>query len=73
MSWNEIAPFVVAICTIVGFFVTAIRWLVKHYLQELKPNGGSSVKDKIDSFSDRLDRVENKLDTLIQSIINKIA
>lgn len=73
MSWNEIAPLAVAICTLIGFFVTAIRWLVKHYLQELKPNGGSSVKDKVDSLSSRVDRIEDKLDTLISSIINKVA
>ena len=30
-----------------GAFATAVRWLVKHYLNELKPNGGSSVKDSV--------------------------
>ena len=24
-----------------------VRWLVKHYLSELIPNGGSSLKDQI--------------------------
>jgi hypothetical protein len=27
-----------------------VRWLVKHYLYELKPNGGSSLKDKINNL-----------------------
>lgn len=73
MSAVEIAPFIVAVCTVIGFFVTSIRWLVKHYLQELKPNGGSSVYDKIDALTDRLNRVEDKLDTLTSSLINKVS
>jgi hypothetical protein len=47
--------------------------MVKHYLQELKPNGGSSIKDKVDNLSLRVDRIEDKLDTLINSIINRVA
>jgi hypothetical protein len=43
-DWAGIA---VAVTTIVAAFATAVRWLVKHYLQELKPNGGSSLKDKV--------------------------
>jgi hypothetical protein len=73
MSINDYAALVVAICTVIGFFITAIRWMVKHYLQELKPNGGSSIKDKVDNLSLRVDRIEDKLDTLINSIINRVA
>lgn len=73
MSINDYAAFIVAICTVIGFFITAIRWLVKHYLQELKPNGGSSVKDRVDDLQSRVSRIEDKLDTLINSIINRVA
>ena len=38
-----------------------IRWMVKHYLAELKPNGGSSV-------SDRLNRVESRVDDIYNII-----
>ena len=41
------ATVAVAVMTIVGGFLGAVRWLVKHYLNELKPNGGSSVKDSV--------------------------
>jgi hypothetical protein len=37
----------VSICTLVAAFATAVRWLVKHYLYELKPNSGSSMRDEI--------------------------
>jgi hypothetical protein len=43
-------------------FVGAVRWLVKHYLNELKPNGGSSVKDSIA-------RLETKVEILYQIMI----
>jgi hypothetical protein len=33
--------------TIGGAFLAITRWLVKHYLNELKPNGGSSMKDSV--------------------------
>jgi len=30
-----------------------VRWLVKHYLNELRPNSGSSIKDQISRLEDR--------------------
>ncbi len=43
MQAQDYATVAVAVCTIVGGFGAAVRWMVKHYLNELKPNGGSSV------------------------------
>ena len=45
----------VAITTIVGGFTAAVRWLVKHYLYELKPNSGSSLKDKVNSLEEKVE------------------
>jgi hypothetical protein len=47
MTPADWAVLAVAVTTIVAAFAGAVRWLVKHYLQELKPNGGSSLKDKV--------------------------
>jgi hypothetical protein len=47
MTAQDYAALAVALITIIGAFATAVRWLVKHYLAELKPNGGSSVKDSV--------------------------
>jgi len=40
MTATEWSGFAVAIMTLLAGFTAAIRWLVKHYLDELKPNGG---------------------------------
>jgi hypothetical protein len=47
MQAQDYATIAVAVMTIIGGFIGAVRWLVKHYLNELKPNGGSSVKDSV--------------------------
>ena len=47
MSPQEWAGLFVAVFTLIGGFATAVRWLVKHYLYELKPNSGSSLKDSV--------------------------
>ena len=47
MQAQDYATLAVAVMTIIGGFAAGIRWMVKHYLNELKPNGGSSVKDSV--------------------------
>jgi len=32
-----------------------LRWLVKSFLMELKPNGGSSMKDKVNVLEEKVD------------------
>lgn len=48
-----------------------VRRLVKVYLQELRPNSGSSMKDKVDKLSDRQGHIENKIDNLITTLLSK--
>ena len=49
--------------TISGFLAVILavgasfRWLIKHYLNELKPNGGGSMND-------RLTRLETKVEII---------
>lgn len=52
IDWAGIA---VAIVTLVTSFAGLVRWLVKHYLIELKPNGGSSLKDKVNALEQKVD------------------
>ena len=47
MQAQDYATLAVAVMTIVGGFAAGVRWMVKHYLNELKTNGGSSVKDSV--------------------------
>ncbi|NBR24135.1 MAG: hypothetical protein EBU08_10265 [Micrococcales bacterium] len=55
MSTNEWAGLAVATATIVASFAGSVRWLVKHYLTELKPNSGSSMRDAIERLERRVD------------------
>ena len=55
MTAQDYATLIVAVMTIFGGFAAAIRWMVKHYLNELKPNGGSSIKDSVTRLEDRID------------------
>jgi hypothetical protein len=55
MSPADWAGLAVAVMSIVAGFATAVRWLVKHYLNELKPNGGSSLKDKVDKLDEKVE------------------
>ena len=55
MQAQDYATVVVAVMTIIGGFAGAVRWMVKHYLNELKPNGGSSIKDSITRLEERID------------------
>jgi hypothetical protein len=55
MQAQDYATVAVAVMTIVGGFAGAVRWMVKHYLVELKSNGGSSMRDSIDRLEQRVD------------------
>jgi len=57
MTATEWAGFAVALMTIVAGFTGSVRWLVKHYLSELKNNGGSSVKDQVERLEARVDQI----------------
>lgn len=64
MSAAEWAGFAVAVMTLLIGFTSAVRWLVKHYLSELKPNSGSSMRDAVNINTERLDRVEQRVDQI---------
>ena len=57
MTPTDWAALAVSIATIVGAFTAAVRWLVKHYLSELRPNSGSSLRDSVDRLEERVDRI----------------
>lgn len=57
MSAIDWAGLAVAVMTLLGGFSAAVRWLVKHYLAELKPNGGGSVKDQVNRLESRVDQI----------------
>ena len=67
MTAQDYATLTVAVMTIFGGFATAVRWMVKHYLNELKPNGGSSIKDSVS----RLESKVEILNDLVMELVKK--
>jgi len=51
------AAFFVAIFTLIGGLATAVRWMVKHYLVELKENSGSSLKDSVNRLEKQVEQI----------------
>jgi hypothetical protein len=55
MTANEWVGIGVGVCAISTSLLVGLRWVIKSYLQELKPNGGSSLRDSIDRLEQRVD------------------
>jgi hypothetical protein len=84
MTIQDWAALAVSVLTIVAVVAGSIKWLVKHYLSELKPNSGSSLKDQINRLESALDeqridsiksrdRQEKKLDEMYKILLEHIA
>ena len=43
--------------TALGGVTVLVQFLVKHYLAELKPNGGESMKDQVGRLEARVDEI----------------
>jgi hypothetical protein len=64
MSATDWAALAVSITTLISFFAISIRWLVKHYLSELRPNSGSSLRDSVD-------RLERQVEEIYRILLNR--
>lgn len=80
MTIQDWASLIVAILTIVSSIAFAIKWLVRHYLSELKPNSGSSLKDQVSRLENRLNEadktrrdMDKKLDHMYDILIDYIS
>lgn len=67
------AALIVSIISIATAFAGIVRWLVKHYLAELKPNGGSSIKDTVSRLENDHKRLQDKVDTMYEILLDFIA
>jgi hypothetical protein len=61
----------VAVSTLLGSLAVAVRFLVKHYLSELKPNGGSSLRDEQNRQGDSIKRLEDRVDEIYRLLLNR--
>jgi hypothetical protein len=57
MSAVDIAAICAAITTVFTGFAIGLRFLVKGWLNELRPNSGSSIKDQITRLERRVDEL----------------
>ena len=84
MSIESWAALIVSICTIVAFAAGSIKWLTKHYFDEIKaefkPNGGSSLKDQINRLEEKTKDAENdrkelhkKIDKMFEVLLDHIS
>jgi hypothetical protein len=61
MNATDYAAIAVGIVTVLGGVTAMLQFMIKHYLAELKPNSGSSIKDQVN-------RLEARVDTIIEML-----
>jgi len=61
MSAVDISAIAVGIVTVLGGVAAFLQFLVKHYLSELKPNSGSSLRDSVNRLETRVDKIYEML------------
>ena len=57
MTIADWATTISGMIAVIGAVLITIRWVIKHYLSELKPNSGSSLKDSVNRLEVRVDKI----------------
>ncbi len=84
MSAQDWAGFILTTLSIVTLIAGGVKWLVKHYFDEikseLKPNSGSSLKDQVTRLEERSNEADqmrrdmnSKLDKMYVILLDHIA
>jgi hypothetical protein len=72
LDWVATASGVLAI---LGSFWAIHRFitkaLIRDYLSELKPNGGSSIKDKVDDIDSKVSKLESRIDSIYLLLVDR--
>jgi len=82
MTISDWAGLILTALSIIAITIGGIRWYVtaeikvlsnelKKDLAELKPNGGSSMKDQVSRLEEKSHRLEDKIDNLYNVLINE--
>ena len=64
MSPGEWAGFGAGVIAVLSGVLVGLRFLVKGWLNELRPNSGTSIKDAINRIDERSLRLEQRVDDL---------
>ncbi len=62
MSVQDWAGLILTTISIITLVAGGIKWLVKHYLSELKTNGGSSMRDEIKATNKEIKEIKDRQD-----------
>lgn len=84
MPMTETAALIVSIFTIVAFVVGSIKWLTKHYFDEIRseirPNSGTSLKDQVTRLEIRMTEanemrkeMDAKIDKMFDTLLTHIS
>jgi hypothetical protein len=71
MTASDWAGLAVAVTTLVGSLAIGVRFLVKHYLVELKPNSGSSMRDEQTRQGETIKRLEERVDEIYRLLVTR--
>jgi hypothetical protein len=74
MSPEIMTAIAAAITAVTGAIVWGIRLLFKRladFLSELKPNGGSSIKDQVTRLEAQHERLDAKVDKLYELLLDR--
>jgi hypothetical protein len=61
MSPQDWLGLILTALSVVALVAGGIKWLVKHYLSELRPNSGQSLKDQVNRLEERVNLIYNHL------------
>ena len=64
MTPGEWAGFGAGVIAVLSSVLVGLRFLVKGWLNELRPNSGTSIKDAINRIDERSSRLEKRVDDL---------
>jgi hypothetical protein len=82
MSISDWAGLILTALSIIAIIIGGIKWFItaeikvlsnelKNDLSELKPNGGSSMKDQVNRLEQKSHQLEDKIDNLYNVLINE--
>jgi hypothetical protein len=70
-----IVGLIIGFSTVITVSAAGVRWLTKHYFDEIKaefkPNGGSSLKDQVNRLEAQHGELKSKVDKIYDVIVEQ--
>jgi hypothetical protein len=70
---GTVVGLIIGFSTIITITAAGVRWLVKHYFDEIKaefkPNGGGSLKDQVNRLEAQHGELKSKVDKIYDVIV----